>query len=467
MANSNYSVLHTFVEGLKSDFDNHAESNNSYQNSLNGRLYSRNGILSFSSIKGTKKVWENVSLKKYLGYWAFDDELIIFCKSIKEVSQGEEDPDIDYEIKKQLRINNFSVDVVYNNFSETINLEPNVSEISISIPVNSETGNPILINIPFNCSTESDEEIDLSKYYEEIITSDTISCSLGSNFSNTDDGLEDRIYSLKKDENGEIYSELLWRGNLGWNENYKIVTLGISENNFYKRVYFTDYLGSLKVINIKDKSLSNRNSEEFKVFQSAVMLQPRIVSVENKGQIKAGTVMYCYRLITENGQVSEFSPISEDVKILKNDSGLNYSGGDIAEVTSKSVRIACDLVNYYNFNEVECVAIEYQALGAPTAIRSLGVKKVSSIVEFEHYGNEEEFGSNLTLSQILNRKNTWEYCSDLASKKNILIASALRNKPLPSELLNMGYEFILHGWDESGLTHNCLVNPKPSVFRYI
>ena len=100
MASSNYNVLHTFVEGLKADFINHAESNNSYQNSLNGRLYSRNGILSFSSIKGTKKVWENVSLKKYLGYWAFDDELIIFCKSNKEVSQGEEDPNIDYEIVK-------------------------------------------------------------------------------------------------------------------------------------------------------------------------------------------------------------------------------------------------------------------------------------------------------------------------------------------------------------------------------
>ncbi len=466
MASSNYNVLHTFVEGLKADFINHAESNNSYQNSLNGRLYSRNGILSFSSISGTKKVWKNSSLKKYLGYWAFDDELIIFCKSVKEIDENNQDPDIDYELKKQLTIKNFSVDVPFGLNSKTVDIEPYISEISIAIPVNPNTNIPLLINIPFNCELSSDEEIDLSNYYDEIITSDSKICSIPINI-NPESNLEDRIYSLKKNDSGEIYSKLLWRGNLGWNENYKIITLGINENNFYKRIYFSDYLGSLKVINIKDKSLTNRRAEEFNVFQSAVMLQPRIISIENRGQIKAGTVMYCYRLITENGQVSEFSPISEDVKILKNNSSLNYSGGDIDEVTSKSVKIACDLANYYNYNEIECIAIEYQAFGSPTAIRSLGIKKVSSIVEFEHYGNEEEFGSNLTLSQILNRKNTWEYCSDLSSKKNILIASALRNKPLPSELINMGNDFLFHGWDSLGNTHNCLINPTPSVYRYI
>ena len=466
MASSNYNVLHTFVEGLKADFVNHAESNNSYQNSLNGRLYSRNGILSFSSINGTKKVWENSSLKKYLGYWAFDDELIIFCKSVKETDAGGEDPDIDYELKKQLTIKNFSVDVPFGLNSKTVDIEPHISEISIAIPVNPNTNIPLLINIPFNCELSSDEEIDLSNYYDEIITSDSKTCSIPINI-NPESNLEDRIYSLKKNDSGEIYSKLLWRGDLGWNENYKIITLGINENNFYKRIYFSDYLGSLKVINIKDRSLTNRSAEEFNVFQSAVMLQPRIVSIENRGQIKAGTVMYCYRLITENGQVSEFSPISEDVKIIKENGNLNYSGGDIDEVTSKSIRVACDLANYYNYNEIECIAIEYQAFGSPTAIRSLGIKKVSPVVEFEHYGNEEEFGSNLTLSQILNRKNTWEYCSDLSSKKNILIASALRNKPLPSELINMGNDFLFHGWDNLGNTHNCLINPTPSVYRYI
>lgn len=466
MANSNYSVLHNFVEGLKSGFVNQAESNGSYQNSLNGRLYSKNGILSFSSVQGTKKVWENSSMKKYLGYWSFDDELIIFCKCYKEIDNGEEDPDIDYEIKKQLKIENFSVNVPFGQMSKTIDIEPHVTEISIAIPVNPNTNTPLLINIPFNCELDSDEEIDLSNYYDEILTSDSKVCNISLSFDSESD-LEDRIYSLKKNEQGEIYSKLLWRGNLGWDENYKIVTLGINENNFYKRVYFTDYLGSLKVINIKDKSVSNRNNEEFNVFQSAVMLQPRIVSIENKGQIKAGTIVYCYRLITENGQVSEFSPISEDVKILRDNSDINYSGGDIDEVTTKSVKISCDLLNYYNYNEIECIAIEYQAFGSPTAIRSLGIKKVSAIVEFEHFGNEEEFGSNLTLSQILNRKNTWEYCSDLSSKKNILIASALRNKPLPSQLLNMGYDFMFHGWDDLGNTHNCIVNPTPSVYRYI
>ena len=109
------------------------------------------------------------SLKKYLGSCSFEDELIIFCISYKETETGGEDPDIDYEIKKQLKINNFSFDIPFGQSSGTLNIEPYVSEISIAIPVDSNTQTPLLINIPFNCDINSEEEIDLSNYYEEIM----------------------------------------------------------------------------------------------------------------------------------------------------------------------------------------------------------------------------------------------------------------------------------------------------------
>lgn len=52
MDNVNSQALSRFIEGLRNDVDNHSKTENSYNNGVNGRLYSQNGIISFSSIKG-------------------------------------------------------------------------------------------------------------------------------------------------------------------------------------------------------------------------------------------------------------------------------------------------------------------------------------------------------------------------------------------------------------------------------
>ena len=81
----NFEELHMFMEGMKSDFDNHAETPKTYEYGLNGRLYNHKGTISYSSVKGTKKVLENPNIVKYLGYCAFRDELLLFVKGLPEL----------------------------------------------------------------------------------------------------------------------------------------------------------------------------------------------------------------------------------------------------------------------------------------------------------------------------------------------------------------------------------------------
>ena len=80
---------------------------------------------------------------------------------------------------------------------------------------------------------------------------------------------------------------------------------------------------------------------------------------------------------------------------------------------NKRVLIKINIPDYAKFKEVECFAIEYEAKNAPTAIRSLGVKPCSIVTTFNHFGNEEEFTSNLTLSELTKRNNNWKSNMDI------------------------------------------------------
>lgn len=469
MEGVNYEVLHHFIEGLKGDFAQHSESPNSYQNALNGRLYSHNGVVSFSSLKGTKKVYKNEGIVKYLGYWAFEDELIIFVKCLPTTVDSGGNGSVEYETIEQLIASTINISAAYLQNSISVNLDSNITLQSYQIPIYSESEDPFEFNIPYSCINSSGNEIDFSEYYQEVLNSGNIQvCQLKTQgqFENNKEYI-DCIFSLKKDSSGNIYDKLIWSGLMNWPLDGKICTYGIYENNFYKRIYFTDYANPFRVINLKDPNVSSRNAKELSTFQQNVLLQPKIQSLGINGQLKAGTILYTYRLITDNGQITEFSPFSEAVRILKDDDGYDYAGGDISEITNKSVTIKCNIIGWENYNEIECVAIEYEAVGSPTAIRSLGIKSVGPVVYFEHFGNEAEFSSDLTLSDILVRKNTWKYCSDLNAKKNKLVAIGLRNDPLPTELLRLNQYFALHSWDENGETHECLINPKPWKYRFI
>lgn len=421
----NYNVLSQFFDGMTYDLDNHIEQNNSYQYALNGRIYSKDGVVSFSSIDGTIEVLSDPSIKKYLGYASFRDELILFTKTNRKYEFSEDDNPI-FDIK---------------NYDNSL-----------------------------TCDSGEVPEIDYSDFYELVNynSNNFETCPIdGPEFNTNERDGFDTIFSVTKDDNGDLVHKAIWSGYMGWNASDKIVTVPISENMHYKRVYFTDNRNPFRVINLKDKSLFNRSSDELELFQGAILLEPIIDKIESGGSLKASSVFYTYRLITSNGQVTQFSPHSEVVRIIKEEDGINFQGGGISQNTGKKVRLKIFIPSYERFENVEVVAIEYEAEGIPTAIRSLGIKKAGPSIYFEHLGSEAEFSQNITISELLNRSSNWRYCSSINTTDNILFAGGLRNNPMTMNFKRLQRDFSLKSWDKDGNSYSCLLNSDPTKYRYI
>ena len=462
----NFDQLHLFVEGMKNSRVQEAEENNSYEYGLNGRLYSKDGKLAYSSIQGTVSIYNNDKIVKYLGYYAFADALVVFVKynqkgaglgtvnTISEVIVGE---NVTIEIPFGQSQHNFTDELSVNATEETTTIAV------VDIP---DPEQPLLDSYDV---LEQIQTLDLSSYYRlsgQSIPNYEI-CDIGglNQVPEYNKEYADAIIVLTNNGYHAFFDRLVWVGNMNWDINRKITTVGIDENAYYKRVYFTDNLNPLRVVNLKDDNLWYRTAEEFSINQDTTLLQPTVKEIKDGGSIKAMSVQYAYILLTDNGQVTSFSPYSPLTYILKDDDGVDFEGGGIKEQTSKMVVVQCPIISLL-YKEVQCIAIEYEADTIPTAIRNLGKKDVSSIVEFIHTGNEQEFDTSFTIDDIIETRHIWTYCNDITSKNNKLIAAGLRNKPYAVQEKYVEDLFLLKGWSDTGQTHNSLINPTPSTYKY-
>lgn len=458
----NYHALHTFIKGFRNDNENHAESEQSYVHGENGRLYSHNGKLSFSSLEGTIKVYENPNIKKYLGWCAFDDELIMFTKCDPETEEQLTDCHTEYIIN--LHHGTITDGEVGENFFSG---HYTLTEVEVCVPAIPVDEDDFTTNI--SCAEENSDVQDYGNLFSQFPLMPLQYCPVfNDDIPVNNREYKDGIWSMKFDTDGQLTARLIWFGNLNLPMNGKICTAGVNENNFYKRVYFTDYENYFRVINLKDRKLSQRLPSELNLTSNGALLNPQIIEKRNNGTLPAMSVLYLYRLITENGQVSDFSPASKMVKINKEDGPYQFSGGDIKSGTTKSVLVGCFVPDHLNFSEIELIAVEYEAQFTPTAIRYVGRQPVAFYVEFEHFGSESLYTENITLADLFSNSITWGYCSDIRPVNNKMLAVGLRNDPLYVNSKNVDIDFALHGfhWEE-GETHDCLLNPKPTRYNYI
>ncbi len=460
-------IPHSFEEGQKSDLDNSIKGSKGYVLGEHARLHSIDGTLALVSVEGTKEIYNNNKIVRYLGAASFKDQLIVFAKcSGVDVNFG----GVIYVpvVKTIIFADNLEVELISGSFSFTNELTSN-SVVTTYTENIAQPAPPEEIDINDNYAPEdgSSGAIDFDSYYTLNVnvpifgtcpvTEQTIPVN-NENFA-------DCIISIQKDSNGDFYDKILWSGYQNWPLYGKIVALGVDENSNYRRVKYTDYINPFRSVNVFDPSLYKRSSKELDNFQSTILLQPRISAVNKNGQLKSMAVQYMYRLITENGQVTEFSAPSE-VQYIIPEEGYKFQGGSVSEVTNKSVKIQCNVMDPGNFSEIECIALEFEAANVPTSIKSLGIKQASAVVEFDHYGSETEFAGNITLADITEIKTNWKYCSDLEPKNNKLFASGLRNDPITSRFNELRNNFALHGWENNGQTHETFINPNPSNYQY-
>lgn len=466
--NLNSVELHQFSKGWSVDLENNAEKPEGYANAWNGRLYSHEGTLAFTSLNGSKFVYNNDNIKKYNGYHAFSDELVVFAKGDIALSSGETISQTILEIT----VNSFEISSDASPI-EGIDFATNFSEntVTIQVPVDNLDDDDFKQNL---ASVENTQTIDVTfgGLFKTLtyMPNNPVSCLIdGNDFpinNQPENEMNDIIMSFKYNAAGMLVATILYNGLLNIPFDAIITTEGVDENSYYKRVYFSDYYNPTRVVNIKDKYLYKRNAFEFDIKTKGVLLDPRIVSVNANGQLRAMTVFYVMRLFTENGQVSDFSPLSKGVKIAKGIAEGTY-GGDTSEITNKSVSIDCYIPDYKNFKEVQLIAIEFEAELVPTTIRLVGTKIANSIVSFEHFGSESEYKENFTLADLFANSINWKYNSDFTTKNNKLLVAGLRSDPMFLNSKNMALDFSLSSFDENGATHSSLLNSDPLRFNLI
>lgn len=465
----NEQIKHSFLK-MSSDMDDHIKSKDSYLYGSNGRVFVKDGTLSFTSLNGTEEIYNNPKISKYLGASVFKDQVVIFAKCTgMDVNVG----GIIYETNQidVLLSKNFTVDLIAGAHAFTNEFSQNSLETTYTQNL-ATPAPPTEVDFQDNYATTNgtNEQIDYNTYYNTTINVpnfDNAGCPtsvLAVPPNNAQ--YSDCIITLQYNDQGVLFDKVIWSGYQNWPVNGKILAIGIEENANYKRVKYTDNVNPFRSINVYDPNLFKRSEKELANFQSTTLLQPRVLAIEETGSLNSMAVQYYYRLITENGQVTEFSPPSEVTFIYPSNNNV-FRGGKVEESTNKSVKFECNVVDPDNFNEIEVVAAEYEGSGLPTSIRSLGIQAVAHVNTFYHYGSEPSFGDNVTIQDLLETKVNWKYCSDLDTKNNKLFAAGLRNDPLTSDFNVLKYNFALHGWLPGGSTHSTFMNPEPWRYNMI
>ena len=162
----------------------------------------------------------------------------------------------------------------------------------------------------------------------------------------TTTGADDYIYLITKGPDGEFSSIKLYGGStsqprLGFDLRHPLQTLGIYENEFIQKVYWTDGINQPRVINIcKDKlspgaSLNyDENSFDFvpeMTLNDSIKIQKLS---DNSGSFPAGVIQYAVTYYNKYGQQSNISCVSPLIA-----TSFANRGGSPEEKISNSFRI--------------------------------------------------------------------------------------------------------------------------------
>lgn len=133
------------------------------------------------------------------------------------------------------------------------------------------------------------------------------------------DNNTDYIYRI--DKNNNYKQETLFSGNLGFNLEHPIETLGVYENEFIQKVYWVDGFNQPRVINITKNALlgktidevrSNYNSSSFDFVQELKLGETVTVTKESSssGMFPAGTIQYAISYYNKYGQESNIAYVT-------------------------------------------------------------------------------------------------------------------------------------------------------------
>lgn len=238
---------------------------------------------------------------------------------------------------------------------------------------------------------------------------------------------KDRIYKIKL--NGDnLDGQILFEGDLNFNPKYPIETLIFYENEYIKKVYWTDGLNQPRVINIAATSdvISKWNTDSFN-FVRTLNLNEKVTIERNivaNGSFAPGVVQYAFTYFNKYGQESNIFYTSPLYYI-----SYNNRGAGPEDKVSNSFNIKITDIDQ-RFDYIRIYSIHRTSINATPDVRrvadlALSVNKISYTdnglsgdtidpTELLYVGGEEVIFGTMT------QKDNTLFLGDIKTKRKTL-----------------------------------------------
>jgi hypothetical protein len=165
----------------------------------------------------------------------------------------------------------------------------------------------------------------------------------------------------------------LFRKNFGFSRYSRLRIVANKENELISKIYFTDGVQPLRVVNLKDDKIGSYAVTQFEILPNVILNSPKFNQLTS-GSLKAGRVQYAYQLYNVNGSETTFSPTSNLIDITTStdtsfDGGIvaSFKGTEAGEVTNKGVTLSIENIDT-RFEKIKIVRILHEAIDVPPSI---------------------------------------------------------------------------------------------------
>ena len=241
----------------------------------------------------------------------------------------------------------------------------------------------------------------------------------------------------------------------------------IEENENFNRLYWTDGTNPVKTVNLDANAgfyTSFTEAADFNLFSKSPLQPITITNIRDTGNVNCGSWSYCYRLVTSDGKLSVFSPISNPVPLLASPKSQDYHtsvGGSIDSSSGKAVHLQITGVSEV-YQKIQLIGIQYIDEDGGAAYFIIKEENISGdTVDLVHSGGETT--TVITAEEVLTTKNTWDICQDLAVKDNRLLAANLKNNA--REIITDFSAFRVKSYKHTVAAANFITEPSSGEYQ--
>ena len=159
------------------------------------------------------------------------------------------------------------------------------------------------------------------------------------------------------------------RLNFSTDPDYKIVAVGSYEKDNVQKIYWTDGKEVLRYLNIKDANKPTR-VQDLNIIPIGKYVRPIETEVLVGGNLKAGRIQYCYRLVNKYGSESSFSDCTDLISLTKSvpNGKSTYYGSDRDDIVNKSITVTMPGIDS-EFEIIRLYSVFYDQVNSVPKIR--------------------------------------------------------------------------------------------------